>query len=126
MGYIIDRMDDERIVIVTFCADFQPGAEMALMTGELTQVINEMGAGVTIVNNLIDANFSLNDVIEAANVARRQEVSLFHHPNVRQIVGVSSSKLITLSAKGLSHATFGNLNLPMFGTIDEALNYARN
>lgn len=125
MAYIIDRMD-ERIVMVTFCADFSAGAEMAQMTTELTQLIDKIGEGVTIINNLVDASFSLNDVIEAANVARKQEVSLFHHPNVRQILGVSSSKLITLSAKGLSHATFGNLNLPMFATVDEALYYARN
>jgi hypothetical protein len=125
MSYIIDRIGGEPIIVVTFCADFHVGTEMALMTAELHEMVNQIGQGVTIINNLVDASFSLNEVIEAANLARRQEVSLFHHPNVRQIVGVSSSKLITLSAKGLGHATFGSLSLPMFASIDEALDYAR-
>jgi hypothetical protein len=124
MSYLIERYDEGRTIAVTFCSDFRAADDMLPMLAEINGFLDLTEGGVTIINNLDQASFTLDEVISSANLARQQDQSLFHHPKVKQIVGVSRSKLIQLSAKGLNSATFGNLSMPVFGTMEEALTHA--
>lgn len=125
MSYTLEWLDDDHIVVLGFGADFRAGNEMMLMVGEIIARLDDLPGPVSVINDLRYATFTLEDVISAANLARRDEVSLFHHPKVKIIIAVSTNQLIQASARGLNSASFGNLNLPVFATIDEALAYAR-
>jgi hypothetical protein len=125
MSFTILKMESP-IIVVNFNADFSVGADMEALTTELHTMLDDTSEKVTVINNLDSARFSVDDVIQSASLAKRRESSLFHHPKVRHILCVTSSKLIQLSAKGLNHDVFGGLKLPVFGTMDEALDYARS
>jgi hypothetical protein len=69
---------------------------------------------------------SIEAIIEAANMARSSESKkLTHHPNLLKSVTITSSKVGHLAIKGLNSAAFGHLDIPVFETLDAALDYAR-
>jgi hypothetical protein len=125
MSFNIQQMEPS-IILVNFNADFSVGSDMENLTTDLHALLEGASAKVTVINNLDAARFTVDDVIQSASLAKKRESSLFHHPKVQQILCVTSSKLIQLSAKGLNHEVFGGLKLPVFGTLDEALDYARS
>ncbi len=78
------------------------------------------------------ANFSrglkldLRDVILAANQVARGGNAMFHHPNLREFLAVTDSRLLDLATRGLDSEVFGNVPVAVFGALEEALAYARN
>lgn len=125
MPYHIEMLPDAPVLIVNFGQDFSAADEMSNMLVELHTLINNHPEPVMIINDLRHTHWSMEDVIQSANLARQRDLSLFHHPNVRGIVGVSDSKLIQISAKGLNHDIFGGLKLPVFDTLEAAIDYVR-
>jgi hypothetical protein len=69
---------------------------------------------------------SLQDVIRAANQAARGSNTMLHHPNLREFLVVTDTRIIDLAAKGLDSEIFGNVPVSVFGTLEEALEYARD
>jgi hypothetical protein len=125
MSYSIHHIEPS-IFVVDFHEDFSVASDMGLMMEELHTLLKTAQEKVTVINNLDRAHFSIDDVIHSASLAKQRESSLFHHPMVKQILCVTGSKLIQLSAKGLNHEVFGGLKLPVFGTMEEALDYANS
>ncbi len=69
--------------------------------------------------------FDLSSVIAGANLTARGNNPIFHHPNVRSVIYVTKSNLTALAAKGMDSDVFGNLNISVFGTLEEALTHVR-
>jgi hypothetical protein len=69
---------------------------------------------------------SLQDVIRAANQAARGSNTMLHHPNLREFLVVTDTRIIDLAARGLDSEIFGNVPVSVFQTLEEALEYARN
>ena len=60
-----------------------------------------------------------------ASLAARGKNPIFHHPNILGVIYVTQSALSTLGAKGMKSDSFGNLDIKVFGTLDEALAHVR-
>ncbi len=126
MSYSIEPVTGEQIIVIAFHQDFDFKHELRPLTEDLRAMLDGASEKVILINDLEHISLKLEDLLNAGDMARRREESMFHHPNVLGIAVVSSSKVIQLSARGLNSATFGNLNLPVFATLDEALGYARS
>lgn len=66
---------------------------------------------------------TLDEIVFGANRIARGENSLWHHPNIKQVILVTDNNTLRLSAKGMASQTFGNLIVPVFVSLDEALAY---
>lgn len=126
MTYTIQQFGSERIIIVTFEAGFSIANDMPAVARDLRAAIDQAGDGLVLIFDLESLHFDLDDLIKLANQARDKDISPHHDPRVLQTIAVSSSKVVQLSAKGLSSATFGNLTAVVMPTIEEAINYARS
>lgn len=126
MSYAITPLEDGRIYVITFNTDFDFSHEMEPMVDELNTLLERAEHRVMLVNDLQNLTLKLDDLLQAGQMARHRDRSMFHHPRVQGIAVVSTSRVVQLSAKGLNSATFGGLHLPVFATIDEAVSYARS
>jgi hypothetical protein len=124
MSFTVERLDDQ-ILYITLNTDFRSGAEMVGMLGEVISLLDDCSCATDLIFNVDQATFTLDDIIHATNLARRDDISLYRHPKVGKQMVVSTSKIIQMSAKGMNSASFGHLKLPVFATLEEALEYAR-
>jgi hypothetical protein len=74
--------------------------------------------------NVLEATFSLDDLITGINVAARQR-KLFQHPNLRETIVVTQDWAMDLALKGMSAPIFGGVKIRTFKALDEAVEYAR-
>ena len=68
---------------------------------------------------------TFEELMDGANRVARGENSLWHHPNIKQVIMVTDNDMLKLSAEGMQSHTFGNLVVPVFATLEDALAYTR-
>lgn len=100
MSYLIDYVQDDGMVAVTFCSDFDANRELSLVTDDVMAILDQVDGKVIILNQFDAATFNLEDVIEVTTIARNQDATLFQHPKVSRIVGISNNKIVQLSPRG--------------------------
>src|SRR5687767_14656281 len=127
MPYKVTAYDDGQILVLTLNADFDIATEMAPSFEECFQ---QLESGTTDVVFISDARElpikNLNDLIQGSSFARSPEgVRVNKHRRVVKTYTISNSAVIQLAAKGLNSASFGNLVLGVFTSLEEALNQAR-
>jgi hypothetical protein len=66
---------------------------------------------------------SMDGLVQASNSVKRTQNSSYGHPMNREMIFVSEAKIIKLAVKGVTAASFGNLKIRPFDTLDEALAY---
>ena len=67
----------------------------------------------------------VEDIIWAANEGVHGSLAVARDPRIREILVVSTSSILSLAARGLRADAFGNTRISVFGTLEEALAYAR-
>ncbi|MBZ0277216.1 MAG: hypothetical protein K8I60_13795 [Anaerolineae bacterium] len=70
-------------------------------------------------------DFSIDDIVMAAQLAARSGNSNFHHRMVNFVIFVSSDPLLKRTAEGMNTPAIGNLDVRVFTTTEEALTYVR-
>jgi hypothetical protein len=124
MSYLIDRIEDEPIVIITYGRDFESLTEMIPILMDGIIMVASIPGGAFVINDLTHVDLILEEVILGANLAHN-DISPFANPQVLGNILVTTSDLIKLAATGLNSETFGFLHLPVFNTVVEAVEYAR-
>ena len=66
---------------------------------------------------------TIDGVTEVANSGANNLKSSYRHPMNREMILISQANIVKLAVKGASTATFGNLKVKLFETLDEALAY---
>ena len=66
---------------------------------------------------------TVDGVTEVANSGAKNLKSSYRHPMNREMILISKANIVKLAVKGASTATFGNLKVKLFETLDEALAY---
>lgn len=69
---------------------------------------------------------SMEGVMKSAEAASQSPNSNLRHPMNRCNIMVSKESIIQLAAKGMSSPKFGNIEIKLFETLDEALEYVKN
>lgn len=126
MNYKIDVLPGEPIILYTMLEQYTLSQDMPNADTETQAILNGSSEPMFLIVDVTRLSLSLNDVIQGATQAARGEQPLFHHPNVREVVVVATSGIAKLASKGLNTATFGNVNISVSGTVDEALAYVRS
>ncbi len=76
-----------------------------------------------LVDSREQTGINLDGIIQSANIAAKGVKSVLHHPNMIELVLLSSSKLAQLAAKGLRSDIFGNVAVQIFETETAAFDY---
>ncbi len=69
---------------------------------------------------------SFEELMQAAAQAARGKESNFHHPMNRFTLIISSDKLVSMSAEGMTNSeAYGNAKIKVFNSMEAAMAYAR-
>jgi hypothetical protein len=74
--------------------------------------------------DLLDATFDFQGMLEYANSQSLHMAS--RHPKVKQLIVLTKDPIIQMAAAGLNSDAFGNIEVPVFERMDQAVAYIHN
>jgi hypothetical protein len=127
MSYNVTTYDDGQILVLTLNADFDIANEMVPSFEECFKHLESGTTDVVFISDARDLPIrNLNDLIQGSSFINKPEaVRVNKHTRVIKTYTISNSSVIQLAAKGLNSASFGNLVLGVFTSLEEGLNQAR-
>jgi hypothetical protein len=72
---------------------------------------------------MVRVNFG--DMVSQMGSFTKGSTAFLKHPNIRELVIITSSDILTLGAKALGQAQYGRLPVSVFGSPEEAFDYMR-
>jgi len=103
------KLPDEPIVIVTLPTDYNLSVELPKV---MPVYMNFLNSATTPVFWIVDARnspLSGEEIVRGAELVARGEHPLYHHPNIRKVIYVTSNKIMKMAV----------------ADMDEALNFSR-
>lgn len=125
MTYQHTVLPDEPIVVVSINPDYLIARDMGQSTSDGRALLDSFEERVFWIIDVSQVKVNVNDVINASNQGTRGDEPLWHHPNIRELILITQNKLVQMAASGLNSLPFGNLEVKVFGLLDEALAYCR-
>lgn len=126
MPYTIRKLPDEPIVIFKLGATYNTQLEREAAVRNFLGIIEHVEAPIFLMIDASDMEkMGLDDIMVGSASAARGENALFHHPNIRQIVIVTRNPAFRMAAEGLGYDVYGNLFVPVYENIEDALAFAR-
>jgi hypothetical protein len=123
MKYAIQQLDDVPAIMVTWYPNFNPQTDLETVTRDTVKVLEAQPSPVFFVANLLEANIDFEGMVLAASSTSRKAEGLFHHPKVREVVFVTTNRMVEMGAKGVDSQAFGFTKIRVFSSIEEALDY---
>ncbi len=125
--YKIEKLPGEPILVHTTFEGWSMADDLPASIDQAMEHLDAADEPLYYISDLSSGlRLSLQDVILGANWTARGGNAVFHHPNLREMLVVTDTRLIELAARGLDSEAFGNVPVSVFGTLEEALEYARN
>jgi hypothetical protein len=127
MSYTLETLDEGQIIVITFGTDFELETEMPASMLEVLALVEASPRPVVYITDSRSIKLTkIEDVIKAANRARSPESKqLTEHPKLLKTVTITGSKLGLMAIKGLNSAAFGHLDIAIFETLEQGLDYSR-
>jgi hypothetical protein len=126
MSFSIELFSDDPILLCTFHRDLNLGSELFALADQSNAALDAAPEPVYFISDTLAYTFSVPDLAAAANAATKGAKPPFFHPNVRKVIWVTDSKVMGLAARGFNSPTFGNVEIEVFPTLEEALAYCRS
>lgn len=125
-SFSFELLSDEPILIATIYPSFTLRGDFERYLSEAASTLDSLDQPVCYITNIHDIKMDVfQDFLVGINKSFRGAGAVIHHPNYGPSIIVSTDKLMKLAAKGLNSEIFGNLSIPVFDTLDEALDHAR-
>ncbi len=90
---------------------------------ELVSIFNSVEQPHYHVVDLDQTFFKLEEVILGTNKGARGDQAIFLHPNIQETIFVTTDNIFQMVAQGLQTATFNNIHVRVFASVEEALQY---
>ena len=125
--YLLEQLPNEPIIIGTFYSSFNIKDDVITFIDDVRQLFDNADQNFYYVNDTRDLKINVfQDMVVAVNVATHGVTDVLRHPGLKEYLIVATDTLIKLSARGLQSNAFGNINVRVFKTPEDALEYARS
>lgn len=125
MTYTIEQRSTPPAIIATWHDDFDFMRDARPYSAEIRTLLNAQESPVFYIMDISTwQNMSFNEIIEATSIAARGKDANFHNPMNRGTLIITNKPAVAISANGLKSDAFGNANVLVFSTLDDALAYA--
>lgn len=125
MPTVFKKLENEPIVIVTLPTEYNLAVELPKLMPKYISLLNAATEPVYWIVDARDSSLKVDEIILGASLVARGEHPLYHHPNIREVIYVTSSRIMKLAAEGLKGDAFGHVNIKLFDDLDQALEYIR-
>ncbi len=127
MYYDLRKLPDSPAIIGTWYEGFKFVEHGPQFGQEARALFDEQKEPVFYVLDLSQMHtISIEGMIEVAHTGSKDLTSAHRHPMNRKTILISKESLVKLAVKGVSSVTFGNMNIGLFETLEEALDYIKN
>lgn len=126
MSYRIEHMADLPVVFVSFDEDFDFGRDIPLLDKEVRVLLDSLTSPVYYIIDTRNMKMTFNDIMEGVQLGTRGEKPTLLHPTIKQNIFITTSKAISMVARGLNTASFGSVDIKIYATVEEALAYVRS
>lgn len=125
MSYTLEQHATLPAIIATWHDDFDFMRDAHAYSADMRDLLNSQDSPVFYVMDIsVWKNMPFNDLIEATSLAARGKDANFHHPMNMGTLIITNDPAVTISANGLKSDAFGNANVFVFSTLDDALAFA--
>lgn len=124
--YHFEKLDGEPILLSTMYNTYEMSTDAKESVRATFDVLSKLDEPVYYILDWRNLNpLSMEDISVGAMSVALAENPLFKHPQILGLVFVTSSDILSLAARGLNSAVYGNIKIDVFATVDEALRYVR-
>jgi hypothetical protein len=126
LEYVVELKTDMPVLYVAFLKGFTYSRDGLACSDAAKQVLDSVAGPVYYVLDLRQwKNFTVNELITSTNNAARQGNSNFHHPMSRMVILITDDRSLKLTADGLRHPVYGNTNVQVFSTYEDAVTFIK-
>ncbi|NDJ77922.1 MAG: hypothetical protein GYB65_16860 [Chloroflexi bacterium] len=122
--YTIEKLIDQPVIVLTVQKDYDVQRDMPTSRVDLVRILDTLDEPVFYVLDLSRLTVSFDDIMQGAALGARGEGASWHHPKLRDILWVTDEQVIKVAVEGLKSDAFGHLNIKLFGSVDDAVDYA--
>ena len=125
MGFEIAKVGNEPIIVETMHTDFSLKNDLPVSIDQLQVMLDEVNEPHTFIIDATEARLTFGDAIAGMASVTRGNTAVFKHPNLRQLLVVTTSNLVELTTRAFGQEQYGGVKSEAFGSLDEAIDYAR-
>jgi hypothetical protein len=125
MSYSIETRPEELIVIATFNADFNVQKETASYADELKNKLEQMPGPSSLITHVDLVSAGFGDLVSGLGLLTQGKLAVLSHPNIKEIIVVTTKDLFSLGAKALGQSQYGGLRVSVARTLEEAIELAK-
>lgn len=125
MPYTIEQFPDEPIIVVTQKDPFDAVNDSMAVAAFLLDALEKSNGDLYLVGDMTGISISFSDLVAGMAAAYATPGSPYTNPRLKTFT-VATSKLLELGAKAAAEQRqYGNANVKLYATRDEALNEIR-
>lgn len=124
MGYRLEVLPGEPIVVETWDADYDPSTDAPQAAREVIQLMEAADQPMAVIVDMRAKSLNVNEILLMARMSSGASAPS-RHPRQRKRIIVTDSRFISMAAKGLDSDVFGHIKLDIVGSMEDALALAR-
>lgn len=121
----ITRMPEYNTYVITLHEGWDTPEEINARTADIQRILQEAEEPVRFIMDASRIPITIEGLILSANQVARGPNAPFHHLMCKEIALVMPERIAQFITRGLQTATFGNLNVSVYPTIEQALEKGR-
>lgn len=124
MGYKIEALPGESIIVETWDADFKAEIDGPRASQEMIRMMETLKKSVVVIVDMRAVDLTLDDIMNMAQAAT-SKTAPGRHPLQRRRIIVTDDTVVSMAAKGLDSAVFNHLVVDIATSMEDALKMAR-
>jgi hypothetical protein len=121
----ITLLPGEPIMINRPDATFSLAKDIPVDSERMLELLDSSNQPLYLIIDVTNVKINFSDLITGMAALTKSNRAVFKHPNIKQIIVVTTSDMLALGAKALKQVQYGGLESQVFPTFDEALAYVR-
>ncbi len=122
-SFHVELLPDEPILLFEVTKEYAVARDWPEGDAEVRKFLDQVNESLYHLIDLTEASFTLDDIVAGVNNLSRGEAALWMHPNIQELIFVTTNITIQMAAKGLNSPMFGSIQAKLFETREEALAY---
>ena len=125
--YTFRKLPGEPIIVFTPSASYHMAIDVQASIETAFEVLAELTESVYYIHDWLAIKpLDINDVSVGAMSAALSQNPLFKHPQIREIIFVTTDKILLAAAEGLNSKVYDYIQVRSFSTMEEALSHVRS
>lgn len=124
MSFAAHELENDRIIVLNLHPNYDLLREIQFSNQAVKDILAVRNERFTLIT-VLHLKLTIEEITYGASVVGRGRDSLWHHPQIRQVVLVSDDDAIKQAAAGMASTAFGNLQVAVFDHVEAAIAFAK-